>query len=103
MGRNNRKDEEKTSRRGRLRCQRRASHPTAGCASGLLKQPQQHCHRQRRHCKTTIGAIMTSACGTGSPSNPATTALKLGFVTEELFDRVVDPAKMVRPYVAVSE
>jgi fumarate hydratase class II len=27
-------------------------------------------------------------------------ALKLGFVTEELFDRVVDPAKMVRPYVA---
>jgi fumarate hydratase class II len=30
-------------------------------------------------------------------------ALKLGFVTTELFDRVVDPAKMVRPYVAVSE
>ena len=27
-------------------------------------------------------------------------ALKLGFVTEELFDRVVDPAKMVTPYVA---
>ena len=27
-------------------------------------------------------------------------ALKLGFVTEELFDRVVDPAKMIRPYVA---
>jgi fumarate hydratase, class II len=27
-------------------------------------------------------------------------ALKLGFVTEELFDRVVDPTKMVRPYVA---
>jgi fumarate hydratase class II len=27
-------------------------------------------------------------------------ALKLGFVTEELFDRVVDPAKMVNPYVA---
>src|ERR1700719_1070167 len=27
-------------------------------------------------------------------------ALKLGFVTEELFDRVVDPAKMVEPYVA---
>jgi fumarate hydratase, class II len=30
-------------------------------------------------------------------------ALKLGFVTEELFDRVVDPAKMVRPYVAEDE
>jgi fumarate hydratase class II len=30
-------------------------------------------------------------------------ALRLGFVTEELFDRVVDPAKMVRPYVAGSE
>jgi fumarate hydratase class II len=29
-------------------------------------------------------------------------ALKLGFVTEELFDRVVDPAKMVHPYVAES-
>src|SRR5277367_5346692 len=27
-------------------------------------------------------------------------ALKLGFVTEEQFDRVVDPAKMVHPYVA---
>jgi fumarate hydratase, class II len=27
-------------------------------------------------------------------------ALQLGFVTEELYDRVVDPAKMVRPYVA---
>jgi len=30
-------------------------------------------------------------------------ALKLGFVTEELFDRVVDPAKMVRPYLAGTE
>jgi fumarate hydratase, class II len=27
-------------------------------------------------------------------------ALKLGFVTEDEFDRVVDPAKMVKPYVA---
>jgi fumarate hydratase class II len=27
-------------------------------------------------------------------------ALELGFITEELFDRVVDPSKMVRPYVA---
>jgi fumarate hydratase class II len=27
-------------------------------------------------------------------------ALELGFVNEEEFDRVVDPAKMVRPYVA---
>src|SRR6201994_3479464 len=27
-------------------------------------------------------------------------AMKLGFVTEQEFDRVVDPAKMVRPYVA---
>jgi fumarate hydratase class II len=27
-------------------------------------------------------------------------ALQLGFVTEEEFDRVVDPAKMVKPYVA---
>jgi fumarate hydratase class II len=30
-------------------------------------------------------------------------ALKLGFVTEEEFDRVVDPAKMVKPYVASSQ
>jgi fumarate hydratase class II len=29
-------------------------------------------------------------------------ALELGFVTEAEFDRVVDPAKMVRPYVATS-
>jgi fumarate hydratase, class II len=28
-------------------------------------------------------------------------ATKLGFVTEEEFDRVVDPAKMVHPYVAI--
>jgi fumarate hydratase class II len=27
-------------------------------------------------------------------------ALKLGFVSEDEFDRVVDPAKMVQPYVA---
>jgi fumarate hydratase class II len=27
-------------------------------------------------------------------------ALKLGFVSEPEFDRVVDPAKMVKPYVA---
>jgi fumarate hydratase, class II len=30
-------------------------------------------------------------------------ALKLGFVTEQEFDRVVDPAKMVKPYVASSK
>jgi fumarate hydratase, class II len=29
-------------------------------------------------------------------------ALKLGFVTEAQFDRVVDPAKMVHPYVATT-
>src|SRR5260370_10937771 len=27
-------------------------------------------------------------------------ALQLGYVTEAEFDRIVDPAKMVRPYVA---
>ena len=30
-------------------------------------------------------------------------ALQLGFVSEEEFDRVVDPAKMVRPYVATAK
>jgi fumarate hydratase, class II len=30
-------------------------------------------------------------------------ALNLGFVTEDEFDRVVDPAKMVKPYVATSK
>jgi fumarate hydratase class II len=30
-------------------------------------------------------------------------ALKLGFVTEEEFDRVVDPTKMVKPYVATNQ
>ena len=29
-------------------------------------------------------------------------ALKLGFVTEKEFDRVVDPAKMIKPYVAAA-
>src|SRR5215469_12896974 len=29
-------------------------------------------------------------------------ALKLGFVSEEEFDRIVDPSKMVKPYVATS-
>jgi len=27
-------------------------------------------------------------------------ALKLGFVTEDEFNRIVDPAKMVQPYIA---
>jgi fumarate hydratase, class II len=30
-------------------------------------------------------------------------ALKLGFVTEDEFDRVVDPAEMVKPYVAATQ
>jgi fumarate hydratase, class II len=30
-------------------------------------------------------------------------ALKLGFVSEEEFDRVVDPTKMVKPYVATGQ
>jgi fumarate hydratase, class II len=29
-------------------------------------------------------------------------ALKLAFVTEDEFDRVVDPARMVKPYVAAA-
>ena len=32
-----------------------------------------------------------------------TAALQLGFVNEQEFDRVVDPAKMVRPYVAMAK
>jgi fumarate hydratase class II len=30
-------------------------------------------------------------------------ALELGFVTEKEFNRIVDPAKTVKPYVATSE
>ena len=30
-------------------------------------------------------------------------ALKIGLVTEEEFDRVVDPVKMVKPYVAAND
>jgi len=30
-------------------------------------------------------------------------ALRLGLVTEDEFDRVVDPAKMVKPYVAIAK
>ena len=29
-------------------------------------------------------------------------ALALGYVSEQEFDRIVDPAKMVRPYVAAA-
>jgi fumarate hydratase class II len=29
-------------------------------------------------------------------------ALKLGFISEAEFDRIVDPKKMVRPYVAAA-
>jgi fumarate hydratase class II len=29
-------------------------------------------------------------------------ALKLGFATEDEFDRIVDPSKMVKPYVATA-
>jgi fumarate hydratase class II len=29
-------------------------------------------------------------------------ALQLGFVDEKTFDRIVDPAKMVKPYVAAT-
>ncbi len=32
-----------------------------------------------------------------------TAALKLGFVTEDEFDRIVDPAKMIKPYVATDK
>jgi fumarate hydratase class II len=32
-----------------------------------------------------------------------TAALKLGFVTPDEFDRVVDPAKMVKPHVATAK
>src|SRR4030081_60617 len=34
---------------------------------------------------------------------PKKAALKLGFVTEDEFDRVVDPAKMVKPHVAATQ
>ncbi len=30
-------------------------------------------------------------------------AFKLGFVSEEEFDRIVDPAKMIKPYVATAK
>ena len=37
-----------------------------------------------------------------TPERDGYSAVQLGFVSEEEFDRVVDPAKMVRPYVAVA-
>jgi fumarate hydratase, class II len=37
------------------------------------------------------------------PFNAHRAALQLGFVNEEEFDRVVDPAKMVKPYVAAAK
>jgi fumarate hydratase class II len=35
-----------------------------------------------------------------SSTKAGTARIKAGFVAEAEFDRVVDPAKMVRPYVA---
>jgi hypothetical protein len=48
-------------------------------------------------------AASGSRSGSHSMDNDLTlkaAALTLGFVTEAEFDRVVDPRKMVRPYVA---
>jgi fumarate hydratase, class II len=36
-------------------------------------------------------------------SSKIAAALKLGFVTQDEFDRVVNPAKMVKPYVATAK
>jgi fumarate hydratase, class II len=44
-------------------------------------------------------------CGIADPGNEPGSSIKaaaldLGYVTEAEFDRIVDPAKMVKPYVA---
>ena len=39
-------------------------------------------------------------CAMGHDLSLREPALQLGFVDEQTFDRVVDPAKMVKPYVA---
>jgi fumarate hydratase, class II len=39
-------------------------------------------------------------CAMDNDLTPKAATLKLGYVTEAEFDRVVDPKKMVRPYVA---
>ena len=39
-------------------------------------------------------------CAMDNDRTPKATTLKLGYVTEAEFDRVADPKKMVRPYVA---
>jgi hypothetical protein len=42
------------------------------------------------------------AIGVGIPIGRPQPALQLGIVDAETFDRVVDSAKMVRPYVATA-
>jgi fumarate hydratase, class II len=39
-------------------------------------------------------------CAMDNDRTPKAATLKLGYVTEAEFDRVADPKKMVRPYVA---
>jgi hypothetical protein len=62
---------------------------------------QNQCRREGR--AAVIGYDKASKIAHYALDNDLTlkqAALKLGFVTEDEFDRVVDPAKMVHPYVA---
>ncbi|MFL5282432.1 MAG: hypothetical protein ACJ8AW_15965 [Rhodopila sp.] len=72
------------------------------------------CHGQRRpaiHASLMLVTALAPVIGYDKASQIAhhaadhdltlkEAALKLGFVTEAEFDRIVDPAKMVKPYVA---
>jgi len=55
---------------------------------------------RRGECSRFIFSILPLAQLSSHDLTLKEAALKLGFVAEEEFDRVVDPAKMVQPYVA---
>jgi len=56
------------------------------------------------HLRWPISKYLLRLAETPAHNADATAAaLELGFVTEEVFNRIVNPAKMVKPYVATSE
>jgi hypothetical protein len=49
-----------------------------------------------------VAALPVSLRGHSEPKLPYWVPLQPGFVDEQTFDRLVDPAKIVKPYVVVA-
>ena len=81
--------------------------PELSCnlSTGLWELLQEHSQRTRQPAGLIVSKALADYFDVAhyALDNDLTlkqAALKLGFVAEEEFDRVVDPAKMVHPYVA---